>query len=76
MLNWDEFDDSYWFECADVKTSRPLWPRVSEITGEMLWLKPCIRGKTSYYTRGGSYRQDVRWISKEMYIEKSLKYKK
>lgn len=52
---------SYWFDLAEKSTRRPLWPRECELTGRTLWLKTAVRGKTEYHTRGGSFRQDIRW---------------
>lgn len=52
---------SYWFKSARVTTNRPLWPRECSLTGKTLWLKPCIRGETSYYMRSGTKRYDIRW---------------
>ena len=58
--NWS-FVVSYWFDCARLTTSRPLWPRECDLTEKTLWLKPAMRGETGYATRGGSYRKDIRW---------------
>lgn len=69
MLEWTKFDDSYWFECADVKIITPLFPRWCNRTGELLWLKPCVRGQTGYTTRSGRGCKDVRWIGQELYFK-------
>ncbi len=74
ILDWAEHYDSYWFDLAEIKIRRPLWPRYCVHTGEWLWLKPCVRGETSYLMRSG-WRYDIRWISQEKFIEQKLKYK-
>lgn len=65
---------SYWFDCADVTISRPLWPRHCDITDQWLWLKPAVKGKTEYWTRGGSHRTDVRWADERALIEFKLRW--
>ena len=74
-IDWSDTYDGYWFELAEIKIRRPLFPRYCVHTGEWLWLKPCVRGETSYYMRSGAKRYDIRWISQEKLIEQKLKYK-
>jgi hypothetical protein len=75
LIDWSDTYDGYWFELAEIKIRRPLWPRYCVHTGQWLWLKPCVRGETSYYMRSGTKRYDIRWISQEKLIEQKLKYK-
>lgn len=67
-----KMDASYWFELAKVKTCRPLWPRRCTFTDKLLWLKPAVRGETSYYMRSGTKRYDVRWADPKTFTEFSL----
>ena len=75
MLDWDEHADGYWFELADLYARRSWWPRRCDYTGESLWLTPCVKGRTEYYTRRGSHRRDVRWIRERLFFIQRLKYK-
>ena len=74
-LEWSEHYQSYWFECASLYSRRSWLPRRCQHTGESLWMKPCVKGVTEYYTGGGSHRRDVRWISERFFFEQRLKYK-
>ena len=75
MLAWDKHYDSYWFDLADLYSRKSWLPRRCIHTGESLWMKPCVKGVTEYYTGGGSHRRDVRWISERFFIEQKLKRK-
>ena len=66
---------NYWFDLAKKSTRRPLWPRTCDLTDKTLWWKPAVRGYTSYYTRGGSFRQDVRWADPRALVELGLRGK-
>lgn len=68
-------DISYWFDSAEKSIRYPLWPRECSLTGRTLWLKSAVRGRTSYYTRGGSFRQDVRWADPKALTELGLRGK-
>lgn len=69
-----KMDAVYWFELARVTMSRPLWPRRCDFTDRLLWLKPAVRGRNSYYTRYGSFRQDTRWVDPKAFVEFKLKW--
>jgi hypothetical protein len=71
---WD-MDVAYWSKLAKVTTSRPLWPRICTLTNRMLWLRPCVRGESSYYMRSGSKRYDIRWADPKAFTEFSLRGK-
>jgi len=67
-----KMDASYWFDLARVTMSRPLWPRRCTFTDQLLWLKPAVRGETSYYMRSGAKRYDVRWADPKTFVEFKL----
>lgn len=64
---------SYWFDSAKKSTRRPLFPRECDLTGRTLWLRPAVRGCTSYHTRHGSFRQDIRWADPKALTELGLR---
>ena len=66
---------AYWFDLAKKTTRRPLWPRICDLTEKTLWIKPAVRGKTEYWTRGGTHRTDVRWADPKALVELGLKGK-
>lgn len=74
-IEWSNSYDFYWFDHADIRIRRPLFPRYCVHTGKWLWLKPCVRGESSYHMLSGTRRSDIRWISKEFYIIQKLKRK-
>lgn len=69
---WED-DVVYWFDLAKKTMRWPLWPRECALTGKTLWLKSAVRGRTSYYTRHGSFRQDVRWADPTALTELGLR---
>jgi hypothetical protein len=70
--DWEMHSD-YWFKLANKTMRCPLWPRECSLTGRTLWLKPAVRGRTSYHTRSGSFRQDIRWADPMALTELGLR---
>ena len=68
-----ESDVSYWFDLASKSNRWPLFPRECSLTGKTLWLKSAVRGRTSYHTRSGSFRQDIRWADPVALTELGLR---
>ena len=66
---------AYWFEIAKKTMRRPLWPRTCDLTEKTLWWSPAVRGFSEYWTRGGSYRTDVRWADPRALVELGLRGK-
>ena len=74
-MSWNDWNNSYWFDCAETRLSRPLWPRRCQATDQLLWWTPAVRGETSYYMRSGIKRYDIRWMDPKTFTELKLKYK-
>lgn len=76
MMNMDDYwheHQSMYYKWATWKMSRPLFPRLCNLTGRLLWIKPAMLG-TRIITGPGDSILEHYWVDSEAFMMHKLKY--